>query len=208
MECRFCLESGSLTSKTNPLLSPCVCRGSVKYVHKECLAKWRVTTLRPDQDLICPLCKTVYNITVLRLFVKELIPIYNRYVTFMTKPIPMFVIWNQTFILYMFASAVNVYRNTVYYTFDINNIQFLCLSWQMFLAAIYITVYSYYLTQVQDPWRYIRSNKRMLLLPIMNGLVLYIIYEYTIAGCILHHFILPLYLTKHIETLQIVNGEF
>ena len=90
MECRFCLESGSLTSKTNPLLSPCVCRGSVKYVHKECLAKWRVTTLRPDQDLICPLCKTVYNITVLRLFVKELIPIYNRYVTFMTKPIPIY----------------------------------------------------------------------------------------------------------------------
>jgi len=207
MECRFCLERGSLTSKTNPLLSPCVCRGSIRFVHKECLGKWRVTTLRPDQDLICPLCKTVYNLSVLRMFVKELIPAYNRYVTFMTQPIQMFIVWNQIFLLYVFAGAVTVDEGTIYYTFDATQIRLLCFAWQMFLATIYIAIYSYYVSLVQDRWLYLSKNKQLLLMPIMNGLVLYVVYEYPVAGAILHHCLLPLYLRKHTDTLRIMNGE-
>ena len=208
MECRFCLERGSPASKTNPLLSPCICSGSVKYVHKECLGKWRLTTLRPDQDLICPLCKTIYSLSVLRMFVKEMVPVYNRYVTFMTHPIQMFLVWNQIFLLYVFASAVTVEKGTIYYTFDAAHIRLLCVAWQMILATIYITIYSYYVSLVQDRRLYLSKNKQLLLMPIMNGLVLYVMYEYPVAGTILHHCLLPLYLRKHIVTLQIMNGEF
>jgi len=208
MECRFCLERGSPASKTNPLLSPCICSGSVKYVHKECLGKWRLTTLRPDQDLICPLCKTIYSLSVLRMFVKEMVPVYNRYVTFMTHPIQMFLVWNQIFLLYVFASAVTVEKDTIYYTFDAAHIRLLCVAWQMILATIYITIYSYYVSLVQDRRLYLSKNKQLLLMPIMNGLVLYVMYEYPVAGAILHHCLLPLYLRKHIDTLQIMNGEF
>ena len=141
------------------------------------------------------------------MFVKELIPTYNRYVIFLIQPIQMFVVWNQVFLLYAMASSVNVDGNTIYYTYDGAHIRLLFLAWQWVLATVYVTIYSCYFAQVQNRWLYISSNKRMLLLPIINGLVLYVMSEYEIAGCILHHCLLPLYLRKHIETLQIMNGE-
>lgn len=36
--CRICLMAGG--SPTNPLLEPCGCVGSLKFVHQECLKKW------------------------------------------------------------------------------------------------------------------------------------------------------------------------
>ncbi|KAF3326032.1 E3 ubiquitin ligase SUD1 [Carex littledalei] len=35
--CRICRLPGSVG---NPLRYPCVCRGSIKYVHEECLLQW------------------------------------------------------------------------------------------------------------------------------------------------------------------------
>ena len=37
-ECRICLDSGS--TPENPLIAPCRCTGSIKYVHKSCFLKW------------------------------------------------------------------------------------------------------------------------------------------------------------------------
>lgn len=54
MACRFCLETTQ--TKDNPLWNPCVCKGSVKYVHKLCLKRWRLYT---DNELFknyCQLC--------------------------------------------------------------------------------------------------------------------------------------------------------
>jgi hypothetical protein len=141
------------------------------------------------------------------MFVKELIPAYNRYVTFMTQPIQMFIVWNQIFLLYVFAGAVTVDEGTIYYTFDATQIRLLCFAWQMFLATIYIAIYSYYVSLVQDRWLYLSKNKQLLLMPVMNGLVLYVVYEYPVAGAVLHHCLLPLYLRKHTDTLRIMNGE-
>lgn len=36
--CRVCLNC--IDSRINPLLSPCYCSGSVKYIHLKCLHKW------------------------------------------------------------------------------------------------------------------------------------------------------------------------
>jgi hypothetical protein len=59
MVCRFCLESRS--TRKNPFLSPCACRGSVEVVHFICLQKWRITN--PPLTLnTCPLCKTTYTL--------------------------------------------------------------------------------------------------------------------------------------------------
>ena len=41
-QCRICLEDASL----NELISPCLCDGTSKYVHTECLNTWRNTTSR------------------------------------------------------------------------------------------------------------------------------------------------------------------
>ena len=40
-------------SKTRPLFHPCVCSGSIRYVHQECLLEW----LRVSKKDYCELCK-------------------------------------------------------------------------------------------------------------------------------------------------------
>ncbi len=59
MLCRFCLDNRS--TRKNPFLSPCSCRGSVEVVHFICLQKWRITN--PPLTLnTCPLCKAAYTL--------------------------------------------------------------------------------------------------------------------------------------------------
>lgn len=54
--CRICLESGS---KIKSLISPCLCSGSSKYIHEDCLSKWHqsIEVWTSDQFPKCELCK-------------------------------------------------------------------------------------------------------------------------------------------------------
>ena len=47
------LKSFKKGSKTRPLFHPCVCSGSIRYVHQECLLEW----LRVSKKDYCELCK-------------------------------------------------------------------------------------------------------------------------------------------------------
>ncbi|KAI8371002.1 hypothetical protein BD560DRAFT_112353 [Blakeslea trispora] len=54
--CKICLEKDHVHS----LISPCRCRGSIKYVHPHCMAGWRKALLQTgrENDLYhCQLCK-------------------------------------------------------------------------------------------------------------------------------------------------------
>ena len=55
--CRFCLDTNETTK--NPLLQPCSCRGSMRFVHKKCLMRWRVQDPIRNAE-ICLLCLTPY----------------------------------------------------------------------------------------------------------------------------------------------------
>ncbi|KAI8088274.1 hypothetical protein BDF21DRAFT_450003 [Thamnidium elegans] len=55
-KCKICLEKDTI----NLLISPCQCKGSIKYVHPHCMAGWRKALLRTgrENDLYhCQLCK-------------------------------------------------------------------------------------------------------------------------------------------------------
>jgi len=52
-ECKVCHESYL------PLLSPCRCAGTMKYIHEECLEAWRRTS--PKNATYCVVCKTTYK---------------------------------------------------------------------------------------------------------------------------------------------------
>ena len=54
--CRICLDVEPL----DDLFSPCKCSGSVKYVHRECLATWVKTTNNPESKKKCMMCHTEY----------------------------------------------------------------------------------------------------------------------------------------------------
>ena len=70
INCRFCFSEG-LFDGDNPLISPCSCTGSVKYIHLNCLRKWltsKVTVKSTSNNNIycyifksmeCELCKCV-----------------------------------------------------------------------------------------------------------------------------------------------------
>lgn len=57
--CRFCLNSKE--TPRNILLSPCECKGSIRYVHVACLNRWR--HMDPNKNAVqCLLCLTDYNL--------------------------------------------------------------------------------------------------------------------------------------------------
>lgn len=38
--CRICLGDSSEEESGNPLISPCFCDGTMKYIHQDCLKEW------------------------------------------------------------------------------------------------------------------------------------------------------------------------
>jgi len=60
MECRFCLQPQE--ADKDPLISPCHCKGSAKYVHINCLKTWRQTTVNPEAVERCQLCREEFNL--------------------------------------------------------------------------------------------------------------------------------------------------
>lgn len=54
--CRICYENHNLSK--NALLYPCKCKGTIKWVHHECLIKW----IQISQNQICPQCQYKYEI--------------------------------------------------------------------------------------------------------------------------------------------------
>ena len=54
-QCRICMEGENTSS---PLLSPCKCSGSIRYIHEECLKTWLVSHNEDIAESCCELCKT------------------------------------------------------------------------------------------------------------------------------------------------------
>ena len=99
--CRICL-SGEEDSEKNPLICPCICKGSMKYIHYYCLKNWlnlkieselgfgsdtetqQPTITYSTNDISCELCKTqlpdyikhkenIYNVSFYK-------PKYNKFI--------------------------------------------------------------------------------------------------------------------------------
>ena len=66
--CRICLDPGEYN---NPLITPCKCSGSVKYIHINCLKAWLAKRLNVIKSqfcitinwlpLSCEMCKTPFK---------------------------------------------------------------------------------------------------------------------------------------------------
>ena len=97
--CRICYESYS--NKKNPLINPCKCKGTMKYIHYKCLINWLKNKIEKPKDkkiinneyisfdkflFNCELCKTIYpycikynnNIYNILPYLSQ----FNEYVTF------------------------------------------------------------------------------------------------------------------------------
>lgn len=56
--CRFCLHN--YEDKNDPFTTPCKCTGSVKYVHRSCIQRWRYSAPLPEHRVKCQLCHAPY----------------------------------------------------------------------------------------------------------------------------------------------------
>lgn len=57
--CRICYEKGK---KNDPLIVPCSCEGSIKFVHKSCIKKWILNSEQKISEAKCEICHTKFVI--------------------------------------------------------------------------------------------------------------------------------------------------
>jgi hypothetical protein len=81
MACRFCFESDS--PQKNPLISPCECKGTSKYVHRGCLLKWQANTTVDAHKFTCQSCRTPYTLPTVTF---EKIPYFSATMTALLSP--------------------------------------------------------------------------------------------------------------------------
>lgn len=66
--CRICFEGEDENKEKNPLICPCLCDGSLKHIHQDCLKHWLFQREDSDQNYLigarCEICKHMYHIKV------------------------------------------------------------------------------------------------------------------------------------------------
>lgn len=92
--CRICLESSSSDESLGRLLSPCRCKGTMKYVHATCLDQWRAASARSSSSVACDQCGAPYR------FRK------SRFVGLATSPTLLFVVSLGLFLLLIWSVGV------------------------------------------------------------------------------------------------------
>lgn len=62
--CRICLDH--VVAPGDRLVSPCKCKGTMKYVHASCLNQWRRQSRRSTSAMACDQCGTTYHLRLPR----------------------------------------------------------------------------------------------------------------------------------------------
>jgi len=60
-QCRICLDGVDAEGELGRLIRPCLCKGSISYVHVRCLQRWRNTSPTKSAFFACPQCKYQYR---------------------------------------------------------------------------------------------------------------------------------------------------
>ncbi|KXN83848.1 E3 ubiquitin-protein ligase MARCH5 [Leucoagaricus sp. SymC.cos] len=60
-QCRICLDGSEAERELGRLIRPCLCKGSISYVHVKCLQKWRNTSSSTSAFFSCPQCHYQYR---------------------------------------------------------------------------------------------------------------------------------------------------
>ncbi|CCE72676.1 Piso0_000266 [Millerozyma farinosa CBS 7064] len=85
--CRVCRGEGT---ESQPLLHPCKCRGSIKYIHQNCLMEWLKHSNKSTKK--CDICNTPYQFRT----------IYDQN---MPKRIPVKLIWDKLLSIFLSTSV-------------------------------------------------------------------------------------------------------
>eukprot|EP00455_Lapot_gusevi_P024616 TRINITY_DN2566_c0_g1_i2.p1 TRINITY_DN2566_c0_g1~~TRINITY_DN2566_c0_g1_i2.p1 ORF type:complete len:220 (+),score=3.68 TRINITY_DN2566_c0_g1_i2:256-915(+) len=118
-QCRICHGDAS----EGRLISPCVCKGSMKYVHSTCLETWRRASVNPRSYFSCENCKYKYSFrrTAIASFMRQfwVLPCLTALLFFLTCWLFGYVV---KIFIYMFADAAEYYgEDSRFLAFDLNH---------------------------------------------------------------------------------------
>ncbi|KAF8807323.1 hypothetical protein BYT27DRAFT_7138009 [Phlegmacium glaucopus] len=60
-QCRICLDGPESEPELGRLIRPCLCKGSISYVHLKCLHRWRSISASKSAFFACPQCHYQYR---------------------------------------------------------------------------------------------------------------------------------------------------
>lgn len=214
-ECRFCLNDGKEEDIDDPLLSPCKCIGSAKFVHTLCLEKWRTTDLRINQHFLCPVCNTKYNPNLV---------LFNEIIPDLTKSMMIKIILNPLImpicIHYLYFCLINDfnpgisicnnhYNETEYFCHYESTPIFIYRSYYILLQILYssfvLGLYLCFLNNVESKRRYLKHSLKFCLLPAFHLVSLYFLNKYMILAGSINLSLLPIYLRTHVHILKSMN---
>ena len=189
MECRICLNEGLLTCE-NPLISPCRCDGSMKYIHAKCLEIWRNY---PGRHITCTTCQADYKIYPSHLLKYEFVPDIDKYIL------------SGKWMVYMIFIFVGL--NAI---IDDRKI----IKWQPYLMSIHLAYIGYFLCQfisllreIHNVWLYIKTGRKYILLPVAHSLVLVIAYNNSVVFCLPLMMIYQSYFINHLDIVMDINHQ-
>lgn len=188
-QCRFCLEG--IEEKSNRLITPCLCNGSCKYIHEECLNKWRlINNINYTQ---CNTCKyyykykkdiliDIYNLIKSKISIISLISLLILHIIYeflfikIIKYIGFYnylynIIFDYTYIILPTISTINMY-----YMLKINISRFINNELIIFLYIItLISLISFIMYYFFDNYRYIFIYNIITYTPIFCSTYLYLL---------------------------------
>ena len=167
--CRFCFEG---PESGNPLVTPCKCIGSAKYVHVQCMKKWRRHTTNRDWMYKCQLCLEDYEIylrwakeedprqgSLLHLLTKRHLVVsvllYYFHLTFLSLiPVtsPVFTTVPSTLTIHRIQEVKSPYSNLQY-------LYFTHISYYMYVALLTMVTSMYMYTYYTSFWKFIHNKK-------------------------------------------------
>ncbi|KAJ4484800.1 hypothetical protein C8J55DRAFT_604760 [Lentinula edodes] len=60
-QCRICLDGADAEQELGRLIRPCLCRGTISYIHLKCLQKWRNSSQNQSAFFRCGMCGYSYR---------------------------------------------------------------------------------------------------------------------------------------------------
>ncbi|KAF9316120.1 hypothetical protein BG003_002317 [Podila horticola] len=104
-QCRICLGGVDEEDTLGRLISPCLCKGSMKYVHVECLNAWRARSPKQESHYKCDTCKYAFSFR------------RTSFARYLAHPLTVFVLTILVFIAAVFAAGFAM-KLLLYLTMD------------------------------------------------------------------------------------------
>jgi E3 ubiquitin-protein ligase DOA10 len=189
--CRFCFASSS--TKQNPLIEPCECRGSIRFVHQHCLNRWRKMDPARNAQL-CLLCLEPYR---LEGFVSyEIIPSQARILILLRYPMLLCLVVNYlAFFQYSLGHpSVSIYSllELYQYIFQLLYLGLFCFHWNVQQKRAY--------------WQEVKGKG----LIVFSGLYIisnYALHQHQFFALLPINYILAIAWHRHIQILEMLNQD-